>query len=218
MSTLKLVDDLAEQEILERLIDESKPVVPVECRHLDYLLATPFRYGSVYPNGSRFRRAGRTPGVYYAAEAVEIAVAEMAFYRLLFHAESPETPWPVNAAEFTAFSAHYTTGTLIDLTAPPLDADARRWRDPVDYGACQVLADRAREAGIEILRYVSVRDLRGGANLAILACTAFARPQPMDWQTWRLRFGDFGAQALCEFPHRRIAFTRRDFAGDPRLR
>ena len=40
-----------------------------------------------YPIGSRFRRAGRTAGVFYAAESPETAVAEMAFYRLLFFAE-----------------------------------------------------------------------------------------------------------------------------------
>ena len=43
--------------LLESLIEETKPALPPECRHLHYLLATPFRYGS-YPRGSRFRRAG----------------------------------------------------------------------------------------------------------------------------------------------------------------
>src|SRR5690606_23673868 len=94
VSTLKLVDTHDEQALLEELVEETKPAIPAECRHLDYLLATPFRYGSVYPQGSRFRRAGRTRGVFYAAEQVATAVAEMAFYRLLFFADSPDTPWP----------------------------------------------------------------------------------------------------------------------------
>ena len=64
VSTMKLVDTLAEQEILEGLVDATKPAVPVECRSLHYLISTPFRYRP-YPNGSRFRRAGLTPGVYY---------------------------------------------------------------------------------------------------------------------------------------------------------
>jgi hypothetical protein len=96
VSTRKLVDSRAEQELLEDLIEETKPAIPNECRHLDFLLATPFRYGSVYPKGSRFRRAGRTLGVFYASEEPSTAVAEMAFYRLLFFAESPRTPWPTN--------------------------------------------------------------------------------------------------------------------------
>ena len=109
VSTLKLVDSLAEQALLEELLETTKPPVPPECRHLHYLLATPFRYGA-YPKGSRFRRAGLTPGVYYASEAPETAVAEIAFYRLLFFAESPATPWPVNAAEFTAFAVPFAAG------------------------------------------------------------------------------------------------------------
>ena len=75
VSTLKLVDTLDEQALLEDLLEESKPVLPPECAGLDYLLATPFRYGAVYPYGSRFRRAGRTLGVYYAALSVETALA-----------------------------------------------------------------------------------------------------------------------------------------------
>ena len=43
---MKLVDTLAEQALLEDLIESSKPPVPVECRHLHYLLSTPFRYGA----------------------------------------------------------------------------------------------------------------------------------------------------------------------------
>lgn len=211
VSTLKLVDSLDEQALLEDLIEETKPFIPAECRHLDYLLATPFRYGSPYPYGSRFRRAGRTKGVYYAAENVATAVAEMAFYRLLFFAESPDTPWPGDAAEYTAFSASIRTGLAIDLTRPPLDRDAGSWTHPTDYEACQRLAETAREAGIEAIRYISVRDPQKRANVALLSCATFARPKPVDRQTWRIRLSASGVQALCEFPERRLGFDRTAF-------
>src|ERR1700730_13620145 len=84
VSTLKLVDTLDEQQQLEALIEDTKPPVPPECRHLHYLLSTPFRYGAPYPTGSRFRRAGISEGVFHAAEALESAAAEMTFHRLLF--------------------------------------------------------------------------------------------------------------------------------------
>src|ERR1700730_17954571 len=54
VSTLKLVDTLDEQQQLEAHIEDTKPPVPPECRHLHYLLSTPFRYGAPYPTGSRF--------------------------------------------------------------------------------------------------------------------------------------------------------------------
>lgn len=217
VSTLKLVDTLEEQALLEDLIEETKPVIPPECRHLDYLLATPFRYGSVYPHGSRFRRAGRTQGVFYAAQAVATAVAEMAFYRLLFFADSPDTPWPRDAAEYTAFSAAIRTERAIDLTQPPLSRDSARWTDYADYEACQTLAGTAREAGLNVIRYRSVRDPAGRANVAVLSCAVFARPKPVDRQTWRIRLSSSGVQALCEFPRQRVGFGRTDLSGDPRL-
>ncbi len=217
VSTMKLVDTVEEQSLLEGLLEETKPALPPECAGLDYLLATPFRYGAVYPKGSRFRRAGRTLGVFYAAESVTTALAEMAFYRLLFFAESPETPLPANAAEYTAFSALVTTTRALDLTAPPLSRDAAAWGDPVSYDACQALADAARAADGQAILYRSVRDPAGGMNIALLSALAFAAREPVERQTWHIRLGRAGVQALCEFPQWRLGFTVADFAADPRL-
>jgi len=217
VATLKLVDGLAEQALLEQVLEDSKPALPPECAGLDYLLATPFRYGAVYPQGSRFRRAGRTEGVFYAAEQPDTALAEIAFYRLLFFAESPGTPFPANAADYTAFSVELSTAAAIDLTALPFSQDDAAWTAPVDYAACQALAETARSAGLELIRYRSVRDPARGAALAVLTCRAFARPAPSDRQTWQIRIGATGVQAICDFPRRRLEFRRADFAADPRL-
>lgn len=216
VSTLKLVDGLGEQELLEHILDETKPPLPRECRALDYLLATPFRYRP-YPQGSRFRRAGITPGVWYGAERAETAVAEMAFYRLLFYAESPQTPFPDDAAEYTAFAAALQSPVALDLTLGALAADAARWRHPTDYDPCQTLAETAREIGVEVIRYASVRDPGQGANLAVLRCQAFSQPAPVERQSWHLRISRTGAQALCEHPRQGIEFPRDAFAADPRL-
>ena len=217
ISTLKLTDSLAEQVLLEELIEETKPAIPPDCRHLDFLLATPFRYGAVYPHGSRFRRAGRTPGVYYAAEAPRTAVAEMAFYRLLFFAESPATPWPADAAEYTAFSASVATNRLLDLTNKPLSTDKALWTDLTNYSECQAFADAARTADADAIRYQSVRDPTKGCNLAILMCRAFSNPVPIERQTWRIRLSPSGVQALCEFPRQAVEFQSDTFAYDPRI-
>lgn len=217
VSTLKLVDTLAEQALLEDLIEETKPALPPECERLDYLLATPFRYGALYPTGSRFRRAGRTLGVYYASEAPDTALAEMAFYRLLFFAESPKTPWPQDLSDYTAFSAAVAGECALDLTVPPLDRDRAAWTHLIDYAPCQGLADAAREAGVAVIRYESVRDPERGANVAVLTGTAFADPHVLERQTWRVRFSASGVQAVCEFPERRVGFAVEAFAADPRI-
>jgi len=216
VSTLTLVDSLSEQRVLEELIEATKPMVPPECRHLDYLLFTPFRYAA-YPKGSRFRRAGMTEGVFYASEAPETAIAEIAFYRLLFFAESPDTPWPVNPADYTAFAAAYRTAKAIDLTKPPFAAYTKRWSDPTDYSHCQDIADKARAAAVEIVRYGSVRDPAGGVNLALLTCRVFTKPTPVERQTWRIHLGASGVRAICESPKVGVEFDRRAFAADPRI-
>ena len=144
VSTLKLVDSLDEQNLLEDLLEDAKPPLPKECVGLDYLLSTPFRYGAPYPFGSRFRRAGMTEGVFYASERIGTAASELIFHRLLFFAESPDTPWPANPGEFTGFSVGYATVAGLDLTRPPLSGDREMWCHPNNYGPCQDLADAAR--------------------------------------------------------------------------
>lgn len=215
VSTMTLVDTLEEQALLEHVLDDSKPRVPEECRHLHYLLFTPFRYGSLYPQGSRFRRAGLTPGVFYASLQLATAVAEMAFWRLVFYAESPETPWPANAGEYTAFSVRFSTRKALDLTRAPLNRDAETWVDPTDYSQCQDLADAARPAGVEVMRYHSAR--ASGVNIALLTCRAFASRKPETTRRWQIHLGPAGARAICEFPDERLAFDRTAFARDPRI-
>lgn len=217
VSTLKVVDTVEEQGILEELLEKTKPSLPPECARLHYLLSTPFRYGAVYPAGSRFRRPGLTEGVFYAAEDPHTAVAEIVFYRLLFYAESPDTPWPLNAAEYTAFSTRYSTRKGIDLGKGKLRRDEARWMDLTNYGPCQELGDAARQANVDAIRYRSVRDPRRGFNLALLRCRVFTRSTPVSERTWHIRLSDAGAQALCESPKPGITFGRDAFAADARI-
>ena len=144
VSTIKLTDTAAEQILLENLIEGTKPNIPSECKHLDFLLATPFRYGAPYPNGSRFRKAGLTLGVFYSSENVDTAIAETCFRRLLFFAESPDTKWPTDAGEFTAFAVEYSTPKSIDLTRSPFDDRAAKWMHLTRYDECQEFAELAR--------------------------------------------------------------------------
>jgi len=213
---MKLTDNAIEQAMLERLIEDSKPPIPPECRHLDFLLFTPFRYAP-YPQGSRFRRAGLTPGVFYASETSDTAIAEVCFYRLLFFSESPDTPWPGNAGEYTAFACEYATARALDLTLPPFDNRRAAWTNPVDHAACQELADLARAARVDLIRYESVRDPDRRANIALLTCTAFAESEPVARLTWRILLGANGARARCELPRQSLDFDRAAFAGDPRI-
>jgi hypothetical protein len=54
-------------------------------------------------------------------------------------------------------------------------------------------------------------------NLALLACSVFAKSRPIAQQTWRIHLSDAGAQAICEAPKSGITFDRTSFASDPRI-
>ena len=86
-STMALVDTLDEQRLLEDLLEEGKPGIPAAAARLDYLLATPFRYRPP-PGGSRFR-GDNDPGVFYAADEVRTACAELGYWRWRHLLDSP---------------------------------------------------------------------------------------------------------------------------------
>lgn len=211
VSTMKLVDGLDEQAILEAELDGSKPAVPTVCAGLDCLLATPFRYAP-YPHGSRFRRARQREGCFYCSESVETAVAEDAFYRLLFFLASPGTPLPRNPQERTAFRVPVWTATAIDLTAPPLVRDRAVWTHPTAYAPCQDLADAVRAAGLQAIRYEAVRDPDRGANLALLSPVALAAAAPTLRETWRVLLRRDRVDAVREMPQTALSFALADWA------
>ena len=216
ISTMKLADTAEEQALLEQLVEQSKPPVPPQARGLDYLLFTPFRYGP-YPQGSRFRRAGMSEGVFYAAAAVDTAIAETVFHRLLFFAESPGLPFPKNPGEYTAFMVRLAASHAVDLTRPPFDARARVWMHVQNYAPCQAFADEAREAGIDAIVYASVRDPEHRPAYAVLSPGVFASPKPARYQSWHIRVGPEGGFAACEAPRRGLSFPLQIFRADPRL-
>jgi hypothetical protein len=145
------------------------------------------------------------------------AIAELTFYRLLFFAESPNTPWPTNPGEYTAFAAGFSTERGVDLTRGPFDEQTAVWTHPTNYGPCQDLADAAREAGALVIRYLSARTRAESVNLALLSCRAFARGEIVDRQTWRIHLSAVGARAICEMPRIHVAFDRSAFSSDPRI-
>ena len=170
VATRALVDSLAEQEVLESVLEASKPPVPTQCAGFDYLLYTPFRYPPP-PRGSRFRGCD-DPGVWYGAEAVRTSCAEIGYWRWRFVTDSHGLA-RLDGVPHTIFQA-VAHGKAVDLRARPFTRDERMWTHPDDYGACRALARAARTAETQIIRYTSVRDPQHGACGAVLDCRAFS--------------------------------------------
>ncbi len=178
-STMRLVDSLAEQVLLESILEASKPPLPPGTAKLHYLLATPFRYRP--RSGSRFR-APFDGGVWYGAEALRTALAEKSYWRLRFLLDSPETP-DLKPVTHTAFVAS-VRGKVLDLTVAPLSKDRASWTHHTDYLPTQALAAAAREAQVELIRYESVRDPERAPCVAVLVPAVFGRGKPKQQQTW----------------------------------
>jgi hypothetical protein len=181
VSTRVLVDTLDEQAELERLLEAAKPRIE-HPPALHWLLYTPFRYPPL-PTGSRFRGPA-DPGVWYGAEAERTACAELGYWRWRFLLASPDLR-TLAARPQSVFRVRLR-GESLDLRTPPFAAARTTWTDPGDYAGCQALARLAREAGIAIVRYESVRDPQHAGCGAVLSVDAFAAPEPTELQTWLL--------------------------------
>jgi hypothetical protein len=182
VSTMLLVDTSEEQRILEELLDLTKPPLPEPATGLHYLLFTPFRYPPT-GQGSRFRRP-EDPGVFYGADAPRTACAELGYWRWRFLLDSPDLD-SLDPAPQTVFQVS-VGGLAVDLREPPFVRQRRRWTDPVEYEACQRLASGARDRGIDLIRYESVRDPEHGGAAALLTPAAFRSKVPRVEETWYL--------------------------------
>jgi hypothetical protein len=201
VATLRLTgNDPEAHDLLERLIEGSKPPLPPETSKLHYLLATPFRYPP-RGHGSRFR--GITdPGVLYGGVERRTACAEMGYWRWRFVADSDGLR-EIAAFPQTLFQAG-VQGTAVDLQKPPLDERASEWTAPDDYTATQAMGRTAREDGIALILYRSVRDPEAGVCIAVLDPRAFRPKRLLGQETWYLTVTSDGA--IWQREHSRFIF------------
>jgi RES domain-containing protein len=180
-STLRLVANVEEQLILERVLDKSKPAVPSAAADLHYLLATPFRYTS--PIGSRFR-APADPGVWYGAEKERTACAELGFWRWRFLMDTSGLD-SLGPSPQTVFRAAIDAN-MVDLMAAPFKRSRLEWTDPRNYASSQRFAEIARQANVDAIRYESVRDPQHAGAVAVLRPSCFKPRQPLEQRIWLL--------------------------------
>ena len=198
ISTRKLVDSDAEQQLLEQLIEEVKPRVRTRASKLHYLLFTPFRYPPLQ-HGSRFGTRVE-PGIWYGAETLRAAFAEVAYYRLLF-LEGTSADLGLLEMELSTFKALVRTDRGVDLAAQPFAKFEAVLASPVSYVETQALGQAMREAGVEVFRYRSARDVEGGVNVGVFSAIAFGRRAPREFETWH-----------CVATRARIEVVRRSYS------
>jgi RES domain-containing protein len=215
VATRKLVDSDEEQALLEEVLERHKPPLPVGAR-LHYLLFTPFRYPPLR-HGSRFA-ARHERGVWYGAESLRTAFAEVAYYRLLF-LDGTRADLGLVETDLTAFQAKVRTRRGVDLTKGPFRRVRSLLASKTSYAATQPLGTAMREAGVEAFRYPSARDAAGGSNLGVFSPDAFATRRPRRFETWRCVATRAAVELAKRDYGRRLAhrFPREDFLVDGRL-
>lgn len=191
---MRLADSAAEQRVLEELLEAGKPALPPGAERHHYLVFTPFRYRS--PVASRFRRS-HDPGVWYGAEDLRTACAEVAYWKWRFLMDSEALAGSGLQTEHTFFKAR-ARGRCIDLTTAPWKAAARAWTNKSDFRECQALAEVARERDLSWIRYAAVRakspnGTNSGFCGAVLRAQALSLVEPFEQQTWACKSAASGA-------------------------
>ncbi|RCU51920.1 MULTISPECIES: RES family NAD+ phosphorylase [Corallincola] len=208
IATMQLVDDLAEQYLLEQLLEQSKPPLPAHAAHLHFLLATSFRYPPL-KWGSRFGTV-HEPSLFYGGLSATTAMAETAYYRLVFwHSMASAPPNPIKA-QHTVFTASYASHAAVDLRQVTFTEGNIDTADPIDYTASQAVGALLREQEAEVIIYPSARDPQHGLNIALFTADAFACPTPLaQWPMLSFVDGErvqfhstakqFGMPEICAF-------------------
>jgi hypothetical protein len=162
IATRSLVGNLQKQEVLENLLEESKPKRPPGSENLHYLLATPFRYPPL-PWGSRFGGAAEC-GIFYGSKTLATVLAEAAYYRLLFVRDMDPPPAQAITSYHQVFSAKYCADPGIRLQAPAWQAEWEKLAHPADYSFCQQFGRQLRSLGILGLEAPSARAIQAGLS------------------------------------------------------
>ena len=136
------------------------------------LIMAPFTH--LNPEGSRF--SDGSYGVYYAAESLATAIAEVSHHRARFLARTAE---PEIDLDLRWIQADLRQPAVHDIRSPsPTEADFSALHDPDHYGASQLLGRALRSQASLALAYNSVRRA-GGQCVAVFVPRALARARPV---------------------------------------
>jgi len=183
VATNYLVDSFEEQDILEQLLEQSKPSLPASDRQLHYLLASPFRYPPL-PHGSRFSTR-HEPSLFYGSHKRSSAFAETAYYRFLFWLGMSEAPKSGKfTTQHTVFGAKYNSAYGLKLQNYPFSDFTAEISDPGSYRHSHGIGRAMRELGVQVFEYVSARDKDRGINVALFTPDALFSTHPSYQEQW----------------------------------
>jgi hypothetical protein len=202
LTTRNLVDNNQEFDLLESMLEHSKPN---QLNHVDYLIGTPFRYPPLN-YGSRFGSVA-SPSLWYGSLALDTAFSESAYYRLLFFKQST-APFGLIQTQMTAFQANIETTYGIDLSIDYFSPYHALFSHKENYEYSQKIGNYLRQKKMEAFLYPSVRDPHKRNNIAIFYPTVFKQKNEQysyHHQHWH-----------CLTENNTVTFIRQDVNGQKR--
>ena len=211
-SSRDLVESREEHELLEGLLENSKPKI---ANYKHYLIFTPFRYPPL-AYGSRFG-TNLEPSLWYGSLNLHTTLAEVAFYRLKFFDDSSANLEYIEIP-MTAFKAYIQTENGIDLTERPFKSYKEKISNKTSYDCSQKLGTEMREAKIDTFIFISARDNKFGKNVAAFTPEVFMikdKQYISNMQNWRC----IANKNVIEFSRdeinlrKQLEFSRKEFEG-----
>lgn len=177
ISTRPLVDSDEEHDILEAILDASKPLAPTQNSNgpLHYLLYTPFRYPPLKSGGRFHTRIEQS--IFYGSQELKTAMAEVAYGRMLFMVDTHANLKPMQVP-YTHFVAKVKSQAALLLTNEPFAQHRSELSHPSSYEQSQRLGKKMREAGVELFTYFSARN-QSGINVGLFSVEAFKHNTPI---------------------------------------
>lgn len=162
---------VARESILRRLVDDQ-----TDLEILKSALSSQDDLSSVFDVPSRYPSRFRDwfdPGILYAALKLHTAMAETGYHRFRFLIDSPElselAPAPLVETKVLV------TGKILSTAQAFFDNERPGLEHSSDYHLSQRLGRRSREAGLDAIRYRSIREADRGACLAVLTKSSVKR-------------------------------------------
>ena len=199
LSSRDLVDSISEHELLEDMLEASKPPIPKE---KSYLIFTPFRYPPLR-YGSRFGTVVE-PSLWYGSLELETAFTEVAYYRLKFFAESSADLGSVEIS-MTAFKTFLKCERGVDLTQLPFAKYTADISNKYNHEHSQQLGAQMRASDVEAFVYCSARTSKESQNIAAY--------QPSVFQSKNRNYINNQHNWHCYTNKKIVEFTRVDYNG-----
>lgn len=218
-ATLRIVDDLAEQALLEQMLDGAKPKYRVGTEGMHYLLKTAFRYPPL-EWGSRFGTR-LMPSYFYASEAIKTALCECAYYRFLLMSDMGQPYVESIRSEYCVFKVLLSSEFCLDLASPEFAPARDQLRDPQSYALTHKVGSWAYARStqnddphpVNVIRFESAR-LEGGVNVAVAEPKSIRSRKPTTQQKWLCLTKPDSVSFSSRESDMSYVFNRREFCDE----